>query len=108
MTNKAIEETTNEASEETTKVKVLIPTPLQKVTDGKKSIECSAGNINELIDALEESCPGMKKRLCDEEGKLRRFINLYLNQEDIRFLDGDKTALKGGDEVSIIMAVAGG
>ena len=89
-------------------VTVLIPTPLQKVTDGKKSVECSAGNINELIDVLDQSYPGMKKRLCDEEGKIRRFINLYLNQEDIRFLDEANPALKSGDEVSIIMAVAGG
>ena len=89
-------------------VTVLIPTPLQKVTDGKKSVEGSAGSINELIDVLDQSYPGMKKRLCDEEGKIRRFINLYLNQEDIRFLDEANPALKSGDEVSIIMAVAGG
>lgn len=99
MTNKAIEKTT---------VTVLIPTPLQKYSGGEPSKECSAGNIIELIDALEQSCPGIKNRLCDEKGKLRRFINLYVNGEDIRFLDGDKTAVKGGDEVSIIAAVAGG
>ena len=99
MTNKAIEKTT---------VTVLIPTPLQKYSGGEASKECSAGNINSLIDALEQSCPGIKNRLCDEEGKLRRFINLYVNGEDIRFLDGDKTAVKAGDEVSIIAAVAGG
>lgn len=89
-------------------VKVLIPTPLQKYSGDKATLECSASNISELIDALEQSCPGIKKRLCDDEGNLRRFLNLYVNEEDIRFLDGAKTALKDKDEVSIVPAVAGG
>lgn len=89
-------------------VKVLIPTPLQKFTNEQATIECSGSNINELIDALETNCPGIKARLCDETGKPRRFLNLYVNSEDIRFLEGTETPLQDGDEVSIVPAVAGG
>jgi sulfur-carrier protein len=89
-------------------IKVLIPTPLQKFTNNKATFECESGSINELIDSLEESCPGIKKSLCDEQGKPRRFVNFYVNSEDIRFLDGTETPLKDGDEVSIVPAVAGG
>ncbi|NJK50297.1 MoaD/ThiS family protein [Candidatus Gracilibacteria bacterium] len=89
-------------------VKVLIPTPLQKFTNEKATIECTGTTVSELIDTLEQSCPGIKARLCDEEGKLRRFLNFYVNSEDIRFLDGADTPLKDGDEVSIVPAVAGG
>jgi MoaD family protein len=93
---------------ETMAVKVLIPTPLQKFTNDRATIECSGSNINELIDALESNCPGIKARLCDETGKPRRFLNLYVNSEDIRFLEGTETTLQDGDEVSIVPAVAGG
>jgi len=89
-------------------VKVLIPTPLQKFTDNQASLSCDGGNIVELLDSLESSFPGIKARLCDEQGELRRFVNFYVNSEDIRFLDGKDTALKDGDEVSIVPAVAGG
>ncbi|HAZ43116.1 MAG TPA: molybdopterin synthase sulfur carrier subunit [Cyanobacteria bacterium UBA11369] len=89
-------------------VKVLVPTPLQKFTNDQATLECSANNVAELIDSLEESCPGIKSRLCDEEGKPRRFLNFYVNSEDIRFLEGTETPLKDGDEVSIVPAVAGG
>lgn len=89
-------------------VKVLIPTPLQKFTKEQATIECSATNMKELIDALETSCPGIKNRLCDEQGVPRRFLNFYVNEEDIRFLDNIDTPLKDGDEVSIVPAVAGG
>lgn len=89
-------------------VKVLIPTPLQKFTQNQATIECSGSNIAELIDALEATCPGIKERLCDEKGQPRRFLNFYVNSEDIRFLDGTKTKLNDGDEVSIVPAVAGG
>ncbi len=89
-------------------IKVLIPTPLQKYTEGKATVECSANNVQELIDALETEFSGIKNRLCDEEGKPRRFLNFYVNEEDIRFLDNTETALKDGDEVSIVPAVAGG
>jgi MoaD family protein len=89
-------------------VKVLIPTPLQKFTNEQATIECSASNVGELIESLESNCPGIKARLCDEEGKPRRFLNFYVNSEDIRFLEGTATALNDGDEVSIVPAVAGG
>lgn len=89
-------------------VKVLIPTPLQKFTKNQATLECDGGTINELMDSLEQSCPGIKARLCDDQGNLRRFVNFYVNSEDIRFLDGANTTLQDGDEVSIVPAVAGG
>ncbi len=89
-------------------VKVLIPTPLQKFTNNEASVECDAGNIDSLIEALESNFPGIKARLCDEAGKLRRFLNFYVNEEDIRFLENQATELSDGDEVSIVPAVAGG
>lgn len=89
-------------------VKVLIPTPLQKFTNNQATVECDGGNIDQLIDSLDNSCPGIKSRICDETGKPRRFLNLYVNSEDIRFLDNTDTTLNDGDEVSIVPAVAGG
>ncbi|MEM8603431.1 MAG: MoaD/ThiS family protein [Cyanobacteria bacterium P01_H01_bin.121] len=89
-------------------ITVLIPTPLQKFTQDQATLELSAGSIKELIDALEVACPGIKARLCDDNGEPRRFLNLYVNSEDIRFLEGSSTALTDGDEVSIVPAVAGG
>ncbi|HBL13279.1 MAG TPA: molybdopterin synthase sulfur carrier subunit [Cyanobacteria bacterium UBA11162] len=89
-------------------VKVLIPTTLQKFTNDQATIECTANNVAELLDSLEKTCPGIKGRLCDDDGKPRRFLNFYVNSEDIRFLEGTNTALQDGDEVSIVPAVAGG
>jgi molybdopterin converting factor small subunit len=89
-------------------VTVLVPTALQKFTDNQAVLECSGSSIAELLDSLEQVCPGIKTRLCDEEGKPRRFLNFYVNSEDIRFLEGTATPLKDGDEVSIVPAVAGG
>lgn len=89
-------------------VKVLIPTPLQKLTRDQAVIDCEGSTINELLNALEDSCPGIKARLCDDNGELRRFVNFYVNSEDIRFLEGANTPLKDGDEVSIVPAIAGG
>lgn len=89
-------------------VKVLIPTPLQKLTQNQATVECGGSTIAELLDSLEQSCPGIKARLCDDQGELRRFVNFYVNSEDIRFLEGTQTTLKDGDEVSIIPAIAGG
>jgi sulfur-carrier protein len=88
-------------------IKVRIPTPLQKLTDGKAEVECRAKNITGLIDALEKDYPGMKERLSDG-GKVRRFINIYVNEEDIRFANKEETVLKDGDSVSIVPAIAGG
>ena len=89
-------------------VKVRIPTPLQKLTKDKAEIEVEGQNIRGLIDNLEKNFPGIRERICDESGKIRRFINIYVNEEDIRFLERDSTLLKDGDEVSIIPAIAGG
>ena len=89
-------------------VKVRIPTPLQKLTQQQGEIAVDASNIKELIAALEKNYPGMKDRLCDENGKIRRFVNVYLNEEDIRFLNQEQTPLKAGDEISIVPAIAGG
>jgi molybdopterin converting factor small subunit len=89
-------------------VTVLIPTPLQKFSQDQASLDLEAKNIQELIEALEQACPGMKERICDEEGKLRRFLNFYVNGDDIRFLEGQTTPLPDGAEVSIVPAVAGG
>ena len=89
-------------------VQVLIPTPLQKFTNDESTAELTASSVDGLLDALEGRYPGIKGRLCDEAGKLRRFLNVYVNSEDIRFLDNQNTPLKDGDEVSIVPAVAGG
>ena len=89
-------------------VQVLIPTPLQKFTNAEASVALEATSVDGLIDALDGRYPGLKGRLCDEAGKLRRFLNVYVNSEDIRFLENQTTPLKDGDEVSIVPAVAGG
>ena len=89
-------------------VQVLIPTPLQKFTTDEATAELAATSVDGLLDALEGRYPGIKGRLCDEAGKLRRFLNVYVNSEDIRFLDNQNTPLQDGDEVSIVPAVAGG
>ena len=89
-------------------VKVRIPTPLQKLTKDQGEVTATGGTVSALIADLEKSYPGLRERLCDEQGKLRWFVNIYVNEEDIRFLKGDATPLKDGDEVSIIPAIAGG
>jgi len=88
-------------------VKVRIPTPLQKLTDGKDEVEGEPGTIISLINDLEKRFPGIGERI-SEGGKIRRFINIYLNDEDIRFLKNEETEVKDGDEISIIPAIAGG
>ncbi len=89
-------------------VSVLIPTPLRKLTSDQDTVQVEAGTVDEMMQALEEKFPGMGGRLRDDKGELRRFINLYLNDEDIRFLQGKDTPLKDGDSVSIVPAIAGG
>jgi len=89
-------------------VKVRIPTPLQKLTKDKAEVDIAAKNVKELLETLERQYPGIKDRLCDESGRVRRFVNIYLNEEDIRFLKQEATTLKDGDEVSIVPAIAGG
>ena len=88
--------------------KVRIPTPLRPKTGGKSEVEVQASSIADMIDSLESAYPGIKERLCDESGEIRRFLNIYLNEEDIRFLEGKETPLQDSDEVSIIPAIAGG
>lgn len=86
---------------------VRIPTPLRTLTGGAESVGLEAKNVRDLVEALEANHSGMKDRLMDEKG-VRRFVNLYVGEEDIRFLDGLDTELKDGDEVSIVPAIAGG
>ena len=89
-------------------VLVRIPTPLRRMTNGLDKVEMEESNLADLIDKLEASFPGVKERLIDENGELRYFVNIYLNGEDVRFLDGLATSTKSGDEISIVPAVAGG
>lgn len=89
-------------------IKVRIPTPLRPLTKGQGEVEAKGGSIDEMIAHLDSTHPGIKDRLCDEKGELRRFVNIYVNEEDIRFLKGKDTTLKDGDEVSIVPAIAGG
>jgi len=91
-----------------TQVTVRIPSPLRTLTGGQGEVTASADTVATLIAALEAAYPGMKDRLCDETGAVRRFVNVYVNDEDIRFLSHQETALKDGDQVSIVPAIAGG
>ena len=89
-------------------ISVLIPTPLRNLTQSQDTVEVQAETVTGLVDALESAYPGMGGRLRGEDGALRRFINIYVNDEDIRFLQGADTPLKDGDQVSIVPAIAGG
>ncbi len=89
-------------------VKIRIPTPLRKLTNEQELVEVSANTISGAITELQSKFPGIQERLVDEKGEVRRFVNVYVNEEDIRFLNNQNTALKDGDEVSIIPAIAGG
>ena len=89
-------------------IKVRIPTPLRPLTKGQGEVETKADSVVEMIEVLNSTHPGIKDRLCDETGELRRFVNIYVNEEDICFLKGKDTSLKDGDEVSIVPAIAGG
>jgi molybdopterin synthase sulfur carrier subunit len=88
-------------------VKVRIPTPLQRLTQGKEEVEGSVGTIISLVNDLDQKYPGLADRV-SENGKIRRFVNIYVNDEDIRFLNAEETSVKDGDEVSIVPAIAGG
>ena len=87
---------------------VRIPTPLRAITKGVAEVQAKGDTVDTLVEDLERQFPGLKERLMDESGELRRFINIYVNEEDIRFLQSKKTALKEGDQVSIVPAIAGG
>jgi sulfur-carrier protein len=88
--------------------KIRIPTPLRKLTNNEELIEVNALTIGEAIIELQTRFPGIQERLLDDSGAVRRFVNVYVNEEDIRFLQNQETALKQSDEVSIIPAIAGG
>ena len=89
-------------------VTVRIPAPLRKVTNDKDRVEVDAENLADMVQAMEEQYPGIKERLLDEAGELRHFVNIYVNGEDVQFLDGLETAISESDEISIVPAVAGG
>ncbi len=89
-------------------VVVKIPTPLRKLTAEKDTVTGEGDSLGQIITNLETAYPGLQERLCDESGELRRFVNVFVNGEDVRFLSGLATPLKAGDEVSIVPAVAGG
>lgn len=89
-------------------IKVRIPTPLRRFTGGSEEVSVAASSIKALVADLERQYPGIKDRICDEDGKVRRFVNLYVNGDDIRFLNELETPVKDGDEVSIVPAIAGG
>ena len=89
-------------------VTVRIPGPLRKFTDDQAAVEAVGGTIGELISSLDDRHPGIGERLLDETGKIRRHVNVYVNEEDFRFLDGIDTRLSEGDRVAIVPAVAGG
>jgi molybdopterin synthase sulfur carrier subunit len=88
--------------------KVRIPTPLRKLTNNEEIIEVTASTVEGAIAELQSRYPGIKERLLDDNGTVRRFVNVYVNEEDIRFLQNQQTPIKAGDEISIIPAIAGG
>lgn len=89
-------------------IKVQIPTALRRLTTGKAQVQCSAANLNELFSALDQQFPDLKPHLRDEAGEIRRFLNVYVNEEDIRFLGGVDYAFQDGDEVLLVPSIAGG
>ena len=88
--------------------KVRIPTPLRKLTNNEELVEVSATTVGGVINELQTRFPGIKERILDENGTVRRFVNVYVNEEDIRFLQNQQTPINSGDEISIIPAIAGG
>lgn len=89
-------------------VKVRIPTPLRKLTNGLDEVSVNGATVSAVLEDLERQYPGIKERICEGDGKLRKFVNLYLNDEDIRFKENLSTAVKESDELSIVPAIAGG
>jgi molybdopterin synthase sulfur carrier subunit len=89
-------------------IQVRIPTPLRRFTGGAEAVGAAGATVGAVVNDLERQFGGIKERLCDEEGRVRRFVNIYLNGDDIRFLSNLETAVKDGDELSIVPAIAGG
>ena len=88
--------------------KVRIPTPLRRLTDGKEEVTARGATIREILEDLGRSFPGLRGRICDESGAVRKFVNIFANDEDIRFLKNLDTPVKDSDEISIVPAIAGG
>lgn len=89
-------------------VRVRVPTPLRKFTQGADEVDAQGQNVRAVVEDLEKKFPGIRERICDENGKVRRFVNVYVNGDDIRFLQNLETATKEGDNISIVPAIAGG
>lgn len=89
-------------------ITIRIPPPLRKFTAGTESVESAARNLLELFDGLEQKFPGIKQNLCTPDGKPHRFVNIYVNDEDIRFLGGGEYSFHDGDEILLVPAIAGG
>jgi sulfur-carrier protein len=89
-------------------VRVRVPTPLRKFTQGVDEVNAQGANVKSVVEDLEKKYPGIKERICDETGKIRRFVNVYVNGDDIRFLQNLETSIKEGDNISIVPAIAGG
>ncbi len=89
-------------------ITVRSPTPLRRVTTGEDKVTVEGSNLNEIIGSLDDQYPGIRARICNDQGDLRNFVNVYVNGEDVRFLEGLETSTKTGDEISIVPAVAGG
>lgn len=87
---------------------VRIPTPLRKYTEGAEEVSIAGSNVGAILESLESNYPGIRERICDDKGAVRRFVNIFVGEEDIRFLDNLDTAVKDDDEVSIVPAIAGG
>ena len=87
---------------------VRIPTPLRKLTNDLEVVSAAGANVGEVLDNLDKAFPGLRERICDEQGNVRRFVNIFVNDEDIRFLDERATPVKDTDELSIVPAIAGG
>lgn len=87
---------------------VRIPTPLRRLTNGQAEVSADGETVAAVIEDLEANYPGLKTRICDDDGNIRRFVNIYVNDEDVRFLNGKETKVSPGDAVSIIPAIAGG
>jgi len=89
-------------------IQVRIPTPLRKFTGGAESVSASGATVGAIVHDIEGRHPGLKERICEDTGKIRRFVNIYVNGEDIRFLGSLDAPVKDGDEISIVPAIAGG
>lgn len=89
-------------------IQIRVPTPLRKFTNGAEAVTAEGASVGALLDQLDRQHPGIKERICDDDGRVRRFVNIYVNGDDIRFLQNLDSPLKDGDEVSIVPAIAGG